>query len=237
MRGESGGTDQLMASFALPAAEANPTDSPEPVSRGRRIWAAVLRAVGAIALLATAAIGVAAYVFLLRPGAGGLLTLVIGDWYPTVLELAIIGTGLGVIALVTAAMLAPARSTDPRRRWSVAIAAVLITLVAVSLVPTVILGGFQLLQRPSYVMLEGASEGGCRVVVSESSTLLDGSGLVGIVQPGAVVVEWIGEYRANGDPRQRFALGEYTLSWEGRTAELDRPRLSSLPGTPITCDQ
>lgn len=237
MSGEPGGTDQLFAALTAPEEAATPVDSPEPVSRGRRIWAAVLRAVGVIALLATVAVGVVAYEFLLHPVPSGLLTLVVGDWYPTVLELVIIGTGLGVIALVTAAMLSPARSVDPRRRASVAAAAVLITLVAVSLVPTVILGGLQLLQRPSYVMLTGASEGGCRVMVSEGSSLLDGYGTAGILQPGSIVVEWTRAYRANGSPRRAFALGEYTLSWEGRTAELDRSRLSWLPGTPLTCDQ
>ena len=185
------------------------------------------------------AVGAAAYLFLLRPTPSGRLTFVVGDWYPTVLDLAIISTGLGVIALVTAAMLSPARSTDPHRRASVTIATVSITLVAVSLVPTVILGGFQLLQRPSYVMLAGVSEGGCRIVVSERSTLLDGHGTAGIIQPGAVVVEWGREYRAISNPRPQFALGEYTLSWDGRTAELelDRANLSWLHGTPLTCDQ
>lgn len=194
----------------------------------------MVRLAGAGALLATFAIGAVSYTNLLAANAGDAhrITLIIGDWFPTMLDLAITTTAVGVGALVTAAMLAPpdpARPGRPGRATRIGAVVALAALVFVSLAPTAIVSGGQLLNQQDFSVLPGTSAGGCRIIVREWSFLLAGAGSAGIIQPGSMVVEWVRDYRAD-DGIRPFSSGGYFLEWDDRTADLD---LHSISGNPV----
>ncbi|RXZ51857.1 hypothetical protein [Agromyces binzhouensis] len=236
MPSEPDDADQIFAVLATSDAPASPASPPRPASTWRRRAAVTLRVIAAVAAIVTVSIGVFAYAQLLSIAESDLhlLTMIVGDWYPTLLDLAILSMGLGVAALVGAAILAPSRPKKSGGPKAIVAAAIVIALVAISLIPTVLFSGGQLLMRTSYTVLPGESEGGCRIVVSESSTLLDGSGSAGVLRPGTVVVDWIRDFSAQS-PGKRFAQGRYTLTWDGETADLQADGLTWRPFAPLTC--
>jgi hypothetical protein len=199
------------------------------VSAARRWSSLVLRTAGAVALLTAVFIGFLAWWQLAAAGQAELgaapkrVTLIIGDWFPTLWDFELAAMALGISALVVATMIA-----QPVRRGRmirIAMGSVLMVLVVLS-VPLTALVSFG---SGGYRVLPERSEGGCRIVVRESSFLLAGSGSVGIAQPSALTVDWARAYRAD-DGLQPFSSGLYGLRWEGPVADL---QLGGTGGDPI----
>ncbi|MFC6355639.1 hypothetical protein [Luethyella okanaganae] len=219
MGGQSNDVESPEAAFA-PSVEDQRLAS-GTVSAVRARWSGMIRLVGVGSLLVAVLIGAIAYGHLLRSGREDehLLTLIVGEWFPTLFEIAITAIAIGITAIICGAIVSPPNPTRRGRRSRIAFASVLVALVAISLPATAIVSGFQLLNRASYTVLPGQSDGGCRIVVSEWSFLLAGGGSAGIVQPGSVMVQWTRDYTAD-DGQTPFSRGRYTLEWHDRTADL-----------------
>lgn len=218
--------------------EPMPIDSERPevsessageVSTARYWWSLGVRTAGEVLLLAAVLVGFLAWwqVVATRQaefGAGPqAVTLIIADWFPTLWDVELAAIALGVSALVAAAMIAP--PVHRGRMTRIAMGSVLMVLVVLS-VPLTALVSFG---SGGYRVLPEQSEGGCRIVVLESSFLLAGSGSVGIVQPSALTVDWARAYTAD-DGLRPFSGGFYTLRWEGQVADL---QLGGTGGDPI----
>ncbi|RFA12259.1 hypothetical protein B7R22_16665 [Subtercola boreus] len=145
-----------------------------------------------------------------RTDSFGRFTLILGDWIPTPLEIMAILTPIGLALVVSGVSLAPGRV---RRRLAVlrVSAGVVLTLGLPTMFIAVLLLG-----NNSFQILPEASVGGCRVVIQHG--WVDGS--VGIVQPGAVVVNWVGDWSAD-DFYDPFGYGTYSLSWHDRDGNLN----------------
>jgi hypothetical protein len=187
------------------------------VSAARRRWSLVLRTAGTVVLLTAVLVGFLAWWQLAagqtEPGAAPTrVTLIIGDWFPTLWDVEIAAIALGISALVVAAMIAP-----PVRRRGRMIRIVMGSVLTVLVVLSVPMTAIVSFGSGGYRVLPEQSEGGCRIVVREWSFLLAGSGSVGIVQPSALTVDWTRAYRAD-DGLRPFSSGSYALQWAGPDA-------------------
>lgn len=172
-----------------------------------------MRVVGTLSLVAATLVGVADGFGPNSDDAFGWVTIVIGNWVPTwwTLELALVATG--TVALLAATIIVPFPAARPGR-----VLRILVTVVLVLTVPLCVLGVG--LGTPEYTVLQEQSDGGCRVVVREYSFLLMGQGSAGIVQPGSMTVEWLGEYWAD-DGYMPFSGDTYSLNWTGTDGDLE----------------
>ena len=183
------------------------------VSTRRLRWWGALRIIGTLSLVA--AVFVAAVVGLVptnKNEAFGWVTIVIGDWVPTwwTLEATLIATG--TVALLASTIIMPFPPARPGRGLRILVAVVLVLTVPVSF----LLVG---LGASSNTVLPEQSHGGCRIVVREYSSPPLGWGSVGIVQPGSVTVEWLGEYWAD-DGHMPFSRGTYSLEWNENAGDV-----------------
>ncbi|MDO9397164.1 MAG: hypothetical protein Q7T71_11510 [Herbiconiux sp.] len=208
------------ASAQAPAAVGTPT--PARTAARRRARAVCWWAGLGLLLLALAVAGVV----LFEPGfvqrnSLGVVTLVLAGWIPSWGAIQAVSIVSGIALLVVARVLAPPR--PGRARAALRIAAV--SVAGVLLLPAVFV--VAVFDGNSYSVLPGESDGGCRVVVREFSFLYAGGGAVGVLQPGAVVVDWAAlpegistNYFAD-DGYRPFTFGTYTLTWEGPLATID----------------
>ena len=190
------------------------SDSPaREVSSTRLRWWGTLRVLGTLSFVAAVFVGVTDGFGQNSDDAFGWVTIVIGNWVPTwwTLELALVGTG--TVALIAAMIIVPFPPARPGRGLRA-----LVTVVLVLTVPLCVLGVG--LGTPKYTVLQEQSDGGCRVVVREYSFLLMGQGSAGIVQPGSMTVEWLGEYWAD-DGYMPFSGDTYSLDWNGTDGDLE----------------
>jgi hypothetical protein len=196
----------------------------------------VLRAAGTVVLVTATFVGFLAWWQMRaesQAGSGAApqkVTLIVGDWFPTLWDVEVAAIALGISTLVVAGMISP----PPRRGRVIRIAmgSVLMVLVVLSVPLTAIVG----FGDGGYRVLPEQSEGGCRIVVREWSFGLAGSGSVGIVQPSALTVDWARAYRAD-DGLRPFSGGSYTLRWDGSVADLHLSGAWWTTDQPLTCDR
>ncbi|MBO0983701.1 hypothetical protein [Rathayibacter sp. SD072] len=125
-------------------------------------------------------------------GALGGVTLVLGSWVPTWLQIELALTGAAVLATLVGFFLlpeeAPPPEQEPRSFLAGAVGFVLRVLGFLALVIAVPLTLLvTLLQSDSYRVLPGSDSAGCRYVERDFA----GYGTdVGAVPPGSLVVEW-----------------------------------------------
>lgn len=199
-------------------------------------WAAAgRRACRAIAIVAfLLVIAIAVMLFVPRPGESlGWTTLVLGGWVVRWLDISMILTALGVVALVVMRLLPASDDDTYRPRRTVAKVALMLA------VPACVMGTVLSETQDSYSVLEPSSEGGCSIVTYEGANATDDKGAFGIVQPGSTSVEWIGTVSSLAGFRP-FADDEYELVWDGDTATLEAistdPAYAHVSNEPIVCD-
>ena len=187
---------------------------PMVVSTERRRWWNVLRVVGTLSFVAAVFVGV--IVKILPTGnddAFGWVTIVLGDWIPTWWTAEVVLVVIGITASLGAMFVCPSKQSRPGVGLRILVAVVLVLAVPVSFLTVG-------LDASSFSVLSKQSDGGCRIVVREYSLLLLGEGSVGIVQPGSVTVDWLGDYWGD-DGYMPFTAGTYVLDWSGETASLE----------------
>ncbi|MCM6761539.1 hypothetical protein NB037_03820 [Rathayibacter sp. ZW T2_19] len=159
----------------------------------------ILLRVGVLLFVAVVVLGILVFAarfepwsFLPTNGALGGVTLVLGTWVPTWLQIELALTGAAVLATLVGFFLlpeeAPPREQEPRSFLAGAAAFILRVLGFLALVIAVPLTLLvTLFQTDSYRVLPGADSAGCRYVERDFA----GYGMdVGAVPPGSIVVEW-----------------------------------------------
>ncbi|MRG60683.1 hypothetical protein GE115_12505 [Agromyces sp. CFH 90414] len=213
-----------------------------PLAGARRRWARALRVAGVASLFGAVLLGTINLWSLVGPGrprpAIEDFTLILGNWIPTTWEAEFALVLTSVMALMVASSLAPPTGSPPQRRvWATSMWALSILAIP-SLGATLLTSGVLI---STYSVLPNPSDGGCRIVVRETSVLLVGGGTVGVVQPGSVVVDWVRTYSAD-DGYTPFSAGTYRLEWSARVAGIDLWGPAQDPtnwtsDAPILCDR
>lgn len=183
------------------------------LSSGRLRWWGTMRVIGSLSFIAAVFVGVIDFVQADPSEAFGWVTIVIGNWVPDPLVVEVVLLAIGTVALLAALFIVPYPIERPWREFRIFVTVVLVVAVPVSFLAV-------LLGASTYMVLPEQSDGGCRIVVRDNSFRVIPSGSVGIVQPGSVTVDWLGDYSGD-DGYSPFSGGTYTLDWKGKSAELE----------------
>lgn len=213
---ETGRALALKRYFITDSVTTDPSETAFP-SATSRAWRAFFWWDGVGLILAALAM-VAAQLAPRRPRSEslGVITLVIGDWIPTAGTIMLAASALGIAAVFAASLIAPA----PPGKLRAALRITVVSSLAVLLWPTLALGGF-LSSVVSYRVLPEQSTAGCRILVTETYS----GGQVGVIEPGAITVDWAtrpdgsGGYSAD-DGYSPFTRGTYSLTWDHQTATI-----------------
>ena len=173
-------------------------------------------------------------------------TIVLGSWIPTLFEFEWILLIVGASAAITRLALAPESPPTTRPRRLVTTVALVTGGVILTLAVPLALFSSLIFNSSVYKVLPTASENGCRVAVHQHSFLTSAGGVIGVVQPGEMSVEWMSTYYSD-DGYLPFSANRYTLQWRGNTAIITlgdgpvqstelAPHADLASKEPVTCD-